>query len=923
MLTTYTYDRANRLTRADAGGVVTTYTVDAAGNRTGESSPTRSIAYTWDAAGRLAAAEPDAGPMAFTYDADGRRVAKQSTDAAVTGYLYDYKRLLHETDDVGGAITRTYASDTSDEFGDLIGEDGEFVHQYDAQADTHALLDTTGAVEARYKYDAFGEVRAVSVAGGPWAAEDWQDLPLDLTTHMLAGGRKQYYLDLETSLYLLGAGQTAGGGRYYDAAAGRFTSEDPVRHQAGDPNLYRYVGNNPVNRLDPGGHDAAADAAAAEAEKQRRDAERKAAENQQKSQASQQNNDKGAQQQQDNKNESEDPQQSENRKANERGSATAPKSANSNPTGSKAPQKPPAQDPKKPNWKVPSSQLDFAKSGDKITNPKDIRQNLRELQNRKDYHYNRIHNLYGEHSDNPKEDQKALDYYDKQIGPWKDRLNEVNGLSTDIPKSQQHWYNWNPMRKIYTGSGWANDEQYSQAKTGGGEAYTENAGHFHKNMEKVASVDPTGLAQATDESITALEGEQLHNEVMANANSPASNTAQKFMDVVGTGTQIAGTAIQVVDAAKQVKNAMKPEGGSPVSPKGEPGEGTPTTKSPANEGKAPATPAASEGTPAPGGKSNSPASGASTASPTPAESVHPEGSAGSSPAQGSKGSATSTSGSGTSVGESGGGGGGSASPSRMDPLADPVATTPTASNKPSAVVTPTKAPTASEPVTGTTLAPAAPAATPTPARAPTPPEPAPKTSAVSSPANEPVGGAPTPPTTPTRAPTTPGSGTGSASAAPGRAAAPETGTIGAEPGPSKQPTSPSRSSKQKPTTEEINRWEGEGGQPVDRGAKRGPKTDSDEAHNAKIRSEADRLEKGGNRIVSGGGREKETLIPTPGGTKEGRRPDIIYETPTGERRGLNVGKTKADGSPVKRETQALQDLNGPGNLPTEFVPYDR
>ena len=73
-----------------------------------------------------------------------------------------------------------------------------------------------------------------SVAGGPWAAEDWQDLPLDLTTHMLAGGRKQYYLDLETSLYLLGAGQTAGGGRYYDAAAGRFTSEDPIRHQAGD-----------------------------------------------------------------------------------------------------------------------------------------------------------------------------------------------------------------------------------------------------------------------------------------------------------------------------------------------------------------------------------------------------------------------------------------------------------------------------------------------------------------------------------------------------------------------------------------------------------------------------------------------------------------------------------------------------------------
>lgn len=74
---------------------------------------------------------------------------------------------------------------------------------------------------------------------------------------MLAGGKKQYYLDMETSLYLLGTGQTGGGGRYYDAAVGRFTSEDPIRHQAGDVNFYRYVENNPVNRLDPGGHDAA------------------------------------------------------------------------------------------------------------------------------------------------------------------------------------------------------------------------------------------------------------------------------------------------------------------------------------------------------------------------------------------------------------------------------------------------------------------------------------------------------------------------------------------------------------------------------------------------------------------------------------------------------------------------------------------
>ena len=41
--------------------------------------------------------------------------------------------------------------------------------------------------------------------------------------------------------------------RWYDPAAGRFISQDPIGFSAGDPNLYRYVGNAPGDGTDPEG----------------------------------------------------------------------------------------------------------------------------------------------------------------------------------------------------------------------------------------------------------------------------------------------------------------------------------------------------------------------------------------------------------------------------------------------------------------------------------------------------------------------------------------------------------------------------------------------------------------------------------------------------------------------------------------------
>ena len=41
--------------------------------------------------------------------------------------------------------------------------------------------------------------------------------------------------------------------RYYNPQTGRFLSEDPIGFAGVDFNLYRYVGNNPLNYTDPSG----------------------------------------------------------------------------------------------------------------------------------------------------------------------------------------------------------------------------------------------------------------------------------------------------------------------------------------------------------------------------------------------------------------------------------------------------------------------------------------------------------------------------------------------------------------------------------------------------------------------------------------------------------------------------------------------
>ncbi len=107
-----------------------------------------------------------------------------------------------------------------------------------------------------------------------------------------------------------------------------------------------------------------------------------------------------------------------------------------------------------------------------------------------------------------------------------------------------------------------------------------------------------------------------------------------------------------------------------------------------------------------------------------------------------------------------------------------------------------------------------------------------------------------------------------------------------------------------------------GGQPT---LKRGPKPFGTGAHNQKISDVAGKINDG---VIIGGGQVRpEIAIPTPGGFKNSRRPDILVQRPDGSMYGINVGKRRANGAPIKREAQALWDLECAG-LEMHFVPYN-
>jgi RHS repeat-associated protein len=99
----------------------------------------------------------------------------------------------------------------------------------DHQGTIRDVTDANGAVINHLRYDSFGKVIS-------------QTRP----TAFFRFGYTGRETDTESGLMYYRA-------RYYDPGVGRFISEDPIGFDGGDTNLYRYVGNSPINFTDPSG----------------------------------------------------------------------------------------------------------------------------------------------------------------------------------------------------------------------------------------------------------------------------------------------------------------------------------------------------------------------------------------------------------------------------------------------------------------------------------------------------------------------------------------------------------------------------------------------------------------------------------------------------------------------------------------------
>jgi RHS repeat-associated protein len=252
----YNYDTLNRLTGATGqsgsygalpvSGVNLGWSYDSFGNRLGDGMNS----YVYDVEGKVCAViGSPLGTTQYVYDAEGNRVAKGPASSASCTVASSFTPATTFLRGAGGEVVTELGAGGAWNYSNVYAG-GALLATYRGSETYFALNDWLGTKRVEVTPD--GQVATfASLPFGDFLSQT--GTALDATEHHFTGKER----DSESGLDYFGA-------RYYGSNMGRFMSPDwsakaePVPYsKLDDPqtlNLYAYVGNNPLSRVDPDGH---------------------------------------------------------------------------------------------------------------------------------------------------------------------------------------------------------------------------------------------------------------------------------------------------------------------------------------------------------------------------------------------------------------------------------------------------------------------------------------------------------------------------------------------------------------------------------------------------------------------------------------------------------------------------------------------
>ncbi|MEZ6134264.1 MAG: RHS repeat-associated core domain-containing protein [Pirellulaceae bacterium] len=208
----YSYDAEGNLVSIEDGGETTTYEYDVLNRLVAVHTPTGTTTYEYDLFGNRVAMVENGERVEFLVDPFGNSVVLSEYDASgelITAYTHG-QGLVARTD-TGGGLS---------------------FYDYDANGSTSGLSNNAGAYINAYAYTPFGQ-NLVEIEA------------IDNRFEFVG----QFGVERDgTALHRMGA-------RFYDSLSGRFTTEDPIRHNGGI-NLYEYANSDPIQFVDPAGTSA-------------------------------------------------------------------------------------------------------------------------------------------------------------------------------------------------------------------------------------------------------------------------------------------------------------------------------------------------------------------------------------------------------------------------------------------------------------------------------------------------------------------------------------------------------------------------------------------------------------------------------------------------------------------------------------------